>query len=131
MEIIKKEKSEKMCLNVCLLDNKNQYLLVTDFMLGDADGDKTVIQWSGKKITKEANNLIMALEVLDSDVSEYNKNRNMGEYLEIPYSEYSYYSFQEYKLIFLDKDGNIFKCNINFDENEKNIINSFKLNNVI
>ena len=70
----------------------------------------------------------MALEVLDSDVSEYDKDRNMGEYLEIPYSEYSNYSFQGYTLVFLDKDSNIFKCNINFDENEKNIINSFNIN---
>ncbi len=124
MEITKRKDSSRFCINTCLLDSKNSYVLLSSFMLGDGDGDKDVVQFSGKKINKELKNLILALEVIPDDIDD---KKLMNDYLETPYSEGSYWSFQGYNLIFLDKSGKMFKCDIEFDENEKNII---KANNI-
>ncbi len=119
MEITKNKKSSKICINTCLLDSTNQYVLLSSFMQGDADGYKDIIQTSGKKITKEFKNLILALEVIPRDLEDITF---MKDFIEIPYSEFSYWSFEDYKVVFIDKNKDIFECNVAFNEVEEVII---------
>ena len=112
----------KYCGNVCLTDDmKNSYFVIADFMLGDADSYTTELQGSFKKINKEMINIVVALE---ASKGRHTDDMLLGEYLDIPYSESSYWSFEGYKVLFMDKNRDIFDVTIQFDASEMNYIKS-------
>jgi len=123
MEVVIKNKS-KFCGNVCLTeDMKGRFLIVSDFMLGDADSYTTELQGSFKKVSKEMINIVIALECSEN---KYTEDINY-EFLDLPYSESSYWSFDEYKVLYNDKYGEIFDVELEFNEDEKALIESQKI----
>ena len=123
MEITKQTTKANNCPKICITDSGESYILVTDFMLGDADANKEIIQYQGKKVTKDLKNLILALEIAPTDPDDI---KIMKDHIERPYSESSSWSYQGYELIFIDKEKKIYNCSIKFDENELNIIKAEK-----
>ena len=113
------------CGSICFSEESiNSYFLVCDFMLGDADGDKQIIQGNWEKVTKEFTNMVLALEVAPSNPDEI---KVMGEYIETPYSESAYWTFEGYEIFFVDKNKDIFICSISFSDEETAFIKSFTL----
>lgn len=124
MKVLSKTKS-KYCGNSCLTDEmRGTFFIVTNFMLGDADSEITKIQGSFKRITKEMINIVLALEV---SVDKNTDEMTLTEFLNLPYSESSYWSFQSYSVMFLDKSGDVFDVALEFEEDELAFIKSEKI----
>lgn len=122
MKVLNKVKSS-YCGNVCLTDEmKGSFFILADFMLGDVDVTK--IQGSFKRITKEMINIVLALEVAKD---KYTEDMIYTEYLDIPYSESSYWSFQGYQVLYLDKNSQVFEVTLQFEGDEIYFIQAEKI----
>ena len=118
--ILTKINKTKDCAPVCITDEmKGHFFIVAEFMLGDADSYSSDIQGSAKKATKEFTNIVVALE---ASKDRYTEDMLLTEYLNIPYSESSYWSFKGYKVYFMDKDKVAYNVRVEFEELEKNYI---------
>lgn len=108
------------------LPETEMFYVVTEFMLGDADGEHIEVQESFKKLDKKIKNYILKLETLLGEYTEDLDHEYMGLEFNPPFTEHSYYSFVSLSIIYLDKDRNILPCTIQYDENEMNILKAFK-----
>jgi len=118
--ILTKLNKTKECASVCITDSmKGHYFVVAEFMLGDADSFTSKIQASAKKSTKDFVKVVVALE---ASKGRYTEDMILADYLDIPYSESSYWSFQGYKVYFMDSNKVVYDVNVSFEENEQNFI---------
>lgn len=126
MELKLKKVDNKFC-NVILPD-KETYYIITNFMLGDADGYETINQLSFKSLNEPIKNFILKLydfvDTYTEDIST--EELYFGFELDLPYFEASYYSFTHFDIVYLDSNRNIIPCEIILDKNEECIIKSLK-----
>lgn len=127
IKIIKKDNTFKCDT----LHDTEKFYIITEFMMGDADGYETITQDRFSKLTKDTENYIMALNAMvgchnDDEFKFYEDCVLLDKFeFDFPYCEFSSYSFQSFDIIYFDKDRNIFRCEIIYNENELNIIKSF------
>lgn len=126
MELVKQKINNKFDCKT--LKDKNKFYLLTDFMLGDADGYENINQFSFSKLDKNVQNYILKMyELVGSCTEDINSEEYyFGYELYIPYTEFGYYSFTNFDIVYLDENRNIIPCKIVLDENEKNIVKSFE-----
>lgn len=127
MEIVKGKINNKFYCNT--LTEKNKFYLLTYFMLGDADGNENINQFSFSKLDKNVQNYILKMYELVGSCTEDIDNDDFelfGLEFSFPCNEFSYYSFTSFDIVYLDENRNIIPCKIVLDENEKNIVRSFE-----